>query len=166
MELELVFRTKRFWRYSPSYSRPRRQGESTADVDALRATRAFGRISRRAFAVGIGVALLTGCDLLWLTGPPSRVPRIGHLSVNPLSTNESGWHGFLEGLRENGWVNGQNITTEWRDADGVVERLPGLAAELVGLAVDVIVTGTARCPPHRTCDAQHKRRHHDCSSAT
>jgi putative ABC transport system substrate-binding protein len=45
-------------------------------------------------------------------------------------------------LRDNGWVSGQNITIEWRDADGAVERLPGLGAELVGLPVDVIVTGT------------------------
>jgi putative ABC transport system substrate-binding protein len=48
----------------------------------------------------------------------------------------------LDGLRENGWVNGQNIATEWRDADGAAERLPALAAELVALPVDVIVTGT------------------------
>ena len=93
--------------------------------------------------VGVGAALLTGCDLVRLTKQPSRVPRIGHLSVNPRSTNESGWHGFLEGLRENGWVDGQNITIEWRDADGATERLSGLATDLARLPVDVIVTGTA-----------------------
>jgi len=100
-------------------------------------------VSRRAFVVGVGAALLGGCDLVRLTSPPSRIPRIGHLSVNPRSTNESGWLGFLEGLRENGWVDGQNIITEWRDADGAAERLPGLAAELASTPVDVIVTGTA-----------------------
>ncbi len=93
--------------------------------------------------VGFGTVLLSGCDVLRPRATSSRVPRIGHLSVNPLSTNEGVWRGFLEGLRENGWVNGQNITTEWRDADGVTERLPGLAAELASLPVDVIVTGTA-----------------------
>jgi putative ABC transport system substrate-binding protein len=46
-------------------------------------------------------------------------------------------------LREHGWVNGQNITIEWRDADGSTERLSSLAAELAGIPVDVIVTGTA-----------------------
>jgi ABC-type uncharacterized transport system substrate-binding protein len=100
-------------------------------------------MSRRAFAVGVGVALLTGCDLVSATGRTSRVPRIGHLSVNPLSTNASSWQGFLDGLREIGWVDGRNIATEWRDAGGAAERLPGLAAELVALPVDVIVTGTA-----------------------
>ena len=110
------------------------------DVDALQADRAPGRLSRRAFVVGVGVALLTGCDLAIRT---SRVPRVGHLSVNPLSTNASSWQGFLDGLRDSGWVDGQNIVTEWRDADGATERLPGLAAELAALPVDVIVTGTA-----------------------
>jgi len=91
--------------------------------------------------VGVSAVLLTGCDI-GLTRRQSRVPRIGHLSVNPLSTNERGWTGFLEGLRERGWVNGQNITVEWRDADGEAERLPSLAAELAGLPVEVVVTGT------------------------
>jgi len=93
--------------------------------------------------VGVGVALLTGCDLVSGTRRTSDVPRIGHLSVNPLSTNASSWQGFLDGLRDNGWVDRQNIATEWRDADGAAERLPALAAELVALPVDVIVTGTA-----------------------
>ncbi len=93
--------------------------------------------------VGVGTALLSGCEPLRLMSPSSRVPRIGHLAVNPRSANESVWQGFLEGLRENGWVAGQNIITEWRDADGAAERLPGLASELSSLPVDVIVTGTA-----------------------
>lgn len=101
-------------------------------------------LSRRAFVVGVGVALLTGCDLVPLTRRTDRVPRIGHLSLNPRSANETVWQGFLEGLRESGWVAGQNIMTEWRDANGVAERLPGLASELASLPVDVIVTGTAQ----------------------
>jgi putative ABC transport system substrate-binding protein len=113
------------------------------DVDALHAVRAPGRLSRRAFVVGVGVALLTGCDLVSLARRTSHVPRVGHLSVNPLSTNASSWQGFLDGLRDNGWVDGQNIATDWRDADGAAERLSGLAAELAALPVDVIVTGTA-----------------------
>jgi putative ABC transport system substrate-binding protein len=98
-------------------------------------------LSRRAFLLGAGATALAACDQL-LTRRSNRVPRIGHLSVNPLTTNETGWQGFLQGLRENGWVDGQNVAIDWRDAGGVTERLPDLAAELVGLAVDVIVTGT------------------------
>lgn len=100
------------------------------------------RLNRRAFIVAVGATLLMGCDLRSLTRRPSHVPRIGHLSVNPLSTNETSWRGFLEGLRENGWVDGRNVIVDWRDADGAEKRLPDLAAELHALRVDVIVTGT------------------------
>src|SRR5207245_7829633 len=47
--------------------------------------------------------------------------------------------GFQQGLREFGYVEGHNIIVEWRFAEGQVERLPGLAAELVRLQVDIIV---------------------------
>ena len=48
---------------------------------------------------------------------------------------------FRQGLRELGWVEGQNIVIDYRFAEGRVNRLPDLAAELVGLKVDVIVAG-------------------------
>ena len=50
---------------------------------------------------------------------------------------------FRRGLRDLGWIEGQNITIEWRFAEGRYERLPDLAAELVRLKVDLIVAGTA-----------------------
>jgi len=45
------------------------------------------------------------------------------------------------GLREHGWIEGQNITLDYRYGDGQVDRLPELAAELVRLKPDVVVTG-------------------------
>jgi putative tryptophan/tyrosine transport system substrate-binding protein len=56
---------------------------------------------------------------------------------------------FREGLRENGWVEGQNVSVEYRFAEGNVKRLPALAAELVQLQPEVIVrrntTRTSSC---------------------
>ena len=49
--------------------------------------------------------------------------------------------GFRQGLRDLGYVEGRNVVIEIRDADGKLERLPDLAAELVALKVDVIVVG-------------------------
>ena len=70
-----------------------------------------------------------------------KVPRIGFLvpgsSVNYAARIEA----FRQGLRELGYVEGKNIVIEWRFADGKRERVPALAAELVRLTVDVIVTG-------------------------
>ena len=67
-----------------------------------------------------------------------KVPRIGFLSaalVEPLR------EAFRQGLRELGYVEGQNIAIEWRHSEGRVEGLPALATELVRLKVDVIVAG-------------------------
>jgi putative ABC transport system substrate-binding protein len=78
--------------------------------------------------------------------PPVKVPRIGWLSSGiPPSEAEReralGLSSFLQGLRELGYVEGQNIVVEERYAEGQLERLPELAAELVQLRVDVIVAG-------------------------
>jgi ABC-type uncharacterized transport system substrate-binding protein len=72
-----------------------------------------------------------------------RVPRIGYLDGGSISANSVRIEAFRRGLRELGYVEGQNISIEWRSAEGRADRLPGLAAELVRLKVDVIVTGGA-----------------------
>src|SRR5712692_7522934 len=71
------------------------------------------------------------------------VPRIGYLDGASRSPNSVRIQAFRQGLRELGYVEGQNIAIEWRYAEGQADRLPGLAAELVRLKVDVIVTGGA-----------------------
>ncbi len=70
---------------------------------------------------------------------PSKVPRIGYLSPAP---DTPLLEAFRQGLRDLGWVEGQNIAIEVRSAEGKYERLPELAAELVRLKVDVIVAST------------------------
>jgi len=70
---------------------------------------------------------------------PSRgVHRIGYLA-NSVTASQSRVEAFRQGLRELGWVEGRNIVVETRVADGKIERLPGLATELVRLKVDLIV---------------------------
>jgi putative ABC transport system substrate-binding protein len=71
---------------------------------------------------------------------PTKVPRIGHLSIFGASARIEA---FRQGLRELGYVEGKNINFEFRSADGKLERLPNLAAELVRLKVDIIVTAGA-----------------------
>ena len=68
-----------------------------------------------------------------------KVPTIGVLVIGNISPEEF-WREFRQGLRDLGYIEGQNIRFEFRSAEGQINRLPELAAELVRLKVDVIVT--------------------------
>ncbi len=75
------------------------------------------------------------------------LPLIGFLhesSLEPMSRSVSAFNG---GLKESGYIDGQNVTIEFRFADGHPDRLPALAAELVRRQVTVIATGGAEFPP-------------------
>jgi putative ABC transport system substrate-binding protein len=98
-------------------------------------------LSRRRFMVGASsVALLAGCGRLPGQAPaPARVPRIGYLAGLTPAAGHPNVEGFRQGLREHGYLEGENIIVEYRWADGEGERLPALAAELARLPVDVIV---------------------------
>jgi putative tryptophan/tyrosine transport system substrate-binding protein len=71
---------------------------------------------------------------------PTKVPRIGYLFGASLSADSARIPAFRQGLRELGYVEGKNIIIEYRYAEGKFDRLPALAAELVRLKVDIIVT--------------------------
>jgi putative tryptophan/tyrosine transport system substrate-binding protein len=71
---------------------------------------------------------------------PKNVPQIGFLGFTSLSGIAARIEAFRQGLRELGYVDGKNIVIEYRSAEGKLDRLSELAAELVGLKVDVIVT--------------------------
>jgi putative tryptophan/tyrosine transport system substrate-binding protein len=73
-----------------------------------------------------------------------KVPRIGYLTASPLSAIAPRIEAFRQGLRELEYVEGKNVVIEWRAADGKLDRVPALAAELVRLKVNVIVTGGAQ----------------------
>ena len=68
-----------------------------------------------------------------------KMPTIGALVIGNINP-EQFWREFRQGLRDLGYVEGQNIRFEFRSAEGHLERLPELAAELVRLKVDIIVT--------------------------
>jgi putative ABC transport system substrate-binding protein len=69
----------------------------------------------------------------------AKLPRIGHLS--PFSSSAAAaWHqAFRQGLRDLGWLEGKNISIEYRSAEGRNDRIPVLAADLVRLKVDIIL---------------------------
>ena len=70
----------------------------------------------------------------------TKIPRIGYLGATSRSANAARIEAFRQGLRELGYVEGKNIIIENRYAEGKLDSLPALAAELVRLKVDVIVT--------------------------
>jgi putative ABC transport system substrate-binding protein len=88
------------------------------------------------------ISLLGGAALAWPAvahGQKSKVARIGVLYIGT-ADEEAFKTNIREGLRELGYVKGQNVAFEFRSAEGKLERLPELAAGLVRLKVDVIVT--------------------------
>src|SRR6476620_394673 len=93
------------------------------------------------------ITILTLCTLLFALSfsaqgqQPKKAPRIGILSSGSPSSSKEVVEPLEQGLRDLGYIEGQNITIEHRYAEGMAERLPDLAAELVQLKVDVIVVG-------------------------
>jgi putative ABC transport system substrate-binding protein len=73
--------------------------------------------------------------------PAAHMPRIGLLDSGSSATSQSHVDAFRQGLRDLGYLEGQNIVIEYRWAEGNLDRLPALAAELVRLPVALIVTG-------------------------
>jgi putative ABC transport system substrate-binding protein len=85
--------------------------------------------------------LLLGCVGMAQAQQAKKVPRIGFLSSLSPQAVANRIEAFRQGLGELGYAEGKNILIEWRYAEGKTERLPELAADLVRLKVDVIVTG-------------------------
>ena len=96
-------------------------------------------MDRRTFLAGTGAVLLA-TPLAAEAQPPGRVAHLGLLSVDVASFDDAGRNAFVAALRELGWIVGQNLVVEARYAAGQTDRLPALAAELVRLKVDLIMT--------------------------
>jgi putative ABC transport system substrate-binding protein len=96
-------------------------------------------LDRRTFIFGVTMSLLAA-PLAAGAQPAGKVYRIGFLgnSTEALEANLVG--PFREGLRERGYVEGRDLTIEYRWAEGAYERFPALIAELIALKLDIIVT--------------------------
>ena len=104
-------------------------------------------IARRRIVIALGAgALAPFASLAPLAGfaqqPPRKIARIGFLSPLSAATATHNFDALRQGLRDLGWVEGRNIAIEIRYGQGNLSLLPALAGELLGLNVDVIVTGS------------------------
>jgi len=98
-------------------------------------------IDRRTFLAGTGAMLLVA-PLAAEAQQAGKVWRVGVL----VTANPRVYDGFVDELRRLGYVDGQNVILEFRNAEGKYERFPALAAELVRAGVDVILAGGGAAP--------------------
>ena len=95
-------------------------------------------MKKHLFKLALGAMAFAICVSAEAQQPARKVPRIGILFIG--DRNQPHLEAFKQGLRERGYIEGKNIAIEYRYAEGKIDRLPLLAAELVKLKVDVIVT--------------------------
>src|SRR5258708_18390474 len=100
-------------------------------------------MQRRDFIMTLGLAVVWPPAVQ--AQQPKKVPRIGFLATGSLELpgTRASLKAFYQGLREYGYIDGQNILLEVRSADSKVERFPTLASELVRLNVDLIVAANS-----------------------
>jgi putative ABC transport system substrate-binding protein len=96
----------------------------------------------RVGVVVLFAALVSLTSATLLLAQQSVVPIVGWLNPQPLSTSQSLFDGFRDGLSKGGFIDGKNVKIVLRPADGDRNRLPGLAAELVRLGVSAIMAGS------------------------
>jgi putative tryptophan/tyrosine transport system substrate-binding protein len=92
-------------------------------------------MDRRTFVVGTVTVL--AASLAAEAQQMGKVPRVGYLNAVSADTATGAVEAFRQGLRELGYIEGQNILIEYRWADGRFDRLPALASELAHLPVDL-----------------------------
>jgi putative ABC transport system substrate-binding protein len=102
-----------------------------------------GMSNRRKLVIAFGAGALAAPLACFAQPQRSKVARIGLLETISASSDANLREALIAGLRALGYVEGKNIVIEYRYAEGKYERLPGLAAELVQMKVDVILAGGA-----------------------
>jgi ABC-type uncharacterized transport system substrate-binding protein len=99
-------------------------------------------MSRKTFIVVWLVALALASFRLAEAQQPGKVPRVGVLRQSSADVLWTQLEAFRQGLRDRGYLDGQNIAIEYRYAEGELDRLPSLANELVRIKIDVIVVSS------------------------
>ena len=118
--------------YKSPHLNPLSEGEEEEKAKLMKK-----KITRRAFCL-----ILLALPFPAWAQEPKKVPRIGYLSSGNPTSEAARAEAIRLALRERGYVEGQNIATEYRYAEGKRDRLPELAAELVRLKVDIILVST------------------------
>ena len=100
--------------------------------------------NRRKLVIALGAGALA-TSFTSFAQQQGKVWRVGFLAQpsRPDDPDFGAYNGFVLGMRDLGYVEGKNLKIEWRFAEGKIERLPGLVAELVRLKVDIIVAGAS-----------------------
>jgi len=101
----------------------------------------YRRIQNRKWAGLFAILIVLVCGERAEAQQPKKVPRIGYLSPFDPTRESTRAEAIQRALRERGYVEGQNVTTEYRYTQGKSDRGPELAAELALLGVDIILTG-------------------------
>src|SRR2546425_7520783 len=104
---------------------------------------------RREFISLLGGAAAAAWPLAARAQQPGKLPTIGFLGGSTPSAESQRVAAFVQRLRELGWIEGRTIAIDYRWAEGRTERYTEIAAELVRLKVDVIVTSGAAVPAAR-----------------
>ena len=99
-------------------------------------------MKRRKLLIALGAGALAAPLASFAQQQPGKIPRIGFLGPTSAAGIASRLEALRAGLRDFGYVEGKNISVDYRWAEGDYGRLPGLAAELVRLNVDVILTAS------------------------
>jgi putative ABC transport system substrate-binding protein len=96
---------------------------------------------RKIFWVSL-CALLLAASVRVQAQQPKKIPRVGYLAAVSAAADAPRLEAFRQGLRDHGYIEGQNIPIDYRHEGGGFEKLPALAAELIRLNIGVLVAVT------------------------
>ena len=131
------------------------------EVRGQKPARAWGKMRIKIIGYPVSAMLFAFCLPVWAQ-QTKKIPRLGFLAGGSHAGDALLLNAFWRRMKELGYVEGNNITAEYRFADGMPQRLPNLAAELVRLNVDVIVGPGSGVSAAKKRDQDNPRCHNLC----